>query len=72
MHFEFCKSGHLPDFLMCTEKLQKWNQLSPKKVNVIPVVELSSQINELLNVDTDVHVLVSACYDSRPIRDHES
>ena len=60
---EFCKSGHLPDFLTCTEQLQKWNQPRPRKVEVIPV---SSRKNKLLKKQEDSFP-VPSCYDPRPI-----
>ena len=44
----FCKSGQLVDFLTCTEQLQKLNQPRLKRVNIIPVTELSSHKEKLL------------------------
>uniref|UniRef100_A0A1X7UCV5 SWIM-type domain-containing protein n=1 Tax=Amphimedon queenslandica TaxID=400682 RepID=A0A1X7UCV5_AMPQE len=38
---EFCTSGRLPDFLTCTQKLQEWTRPRKKKVDIIPVLDLS-------------------------------
>ena len=46
---EFCKSGQIPDFLTCTDKLKqrnKWNV--PKKVEIIPVDELDARRESIL------------------------
>ena len=38
---EFCAFGKLPEYLTCTDKLQRWNKPGHKKVNRIPVAEFS-------------------------------
>jgi hypothetical protein len=45
---EFSWYGRTPDFLTCTEKLQSWNQPHPKKLDAIPVADLSLRKNEIL------------------------
>lgn len=45
---EFCKSGQLPDFLTSTQRLQEWNKPRPRKIDPIPVLELTSRRKELL------------------------
>ena len=56
----------IPEFLTCTEQLQEWNQPRPKRVVVIPVVELSSRKNKLLKKEGDAFPVLS-CYDPRPV-----
>ena len=45
---EFSRYGRMPDFLTCTEKLQSWNQPCPKKLDVIPVADLSLRKDKIL------------------------
>ncbi len=44
---EFCKSGRPPGFLTCTQKLQDWNRPRPRKVEVIPVLDLGYRRQKL-------------------------
>ena len=37
---EFCKSGQIPEFLTCTDKLQQWNKPRPKKVEIYQLMSL--------------------------------
>ena len=46
---EFCKSGNLPDFLTCTERLQEWNKPRAHKIEPIPVLELTSRREKILH-----------------------
>lgn len=62
---EFCKSGCLSDFVTCTEKLQEWNVPRPRKVDVVPVIELSSRKEKILKKKTRCHPVPSQ-YDPRP------
>lgn len=43
----FCKLRTLPDFMTCTEQLQEWNRPRLCKAEAIPVIELTSQRNEI-------------------------
>ena len=45
---EFSRFGRVQEFLTSTEKLQEWNQPRPKKLEIIPVAELSSRRGEIL------------------------
>ena len=45
---EFSRFGHLPEFLTCTDRLQQWNRPRPKKLDIIPVANLTSRRSELL------------------------
>ena len=45
---DFCKYGSTPDFLTSTDKLQSWNKPRGRKVQPIPVEQLSSRRSELL------------------------
>ena len=45
---EFSRLGKLPDFVMCTEKLQEWNKPRPKKLEILPVADLTSRRQEIL------------------------
>lgn len=38
---EFCTFGKLPEFISSTQKLQEWNQPHPRRVDIIPVVDLT-------------------------------
>ena len=40
---EYCRLGRTPDYITCTEKLQKWNKPWPKRVNPFPVASLTSR-----------------------------
>ena len=62
---EFCKSGKLTDFLTCTEKLQEWNKPRPKKVEILPVVELTARRQEILKKPS-LNCPVPSNYDPRP------
>ena len=62
---EFCKSGNLPEFLTCTQRLQEWNKPRPRKVNPIPVLELTSRRKELLRAKGNPRP-VPTQYDPRP------
>ena len=63
---EFCKSGKLPDFLTCTQKLQEWNKPRPRKLDLIQVEELTSRRKELICAK-DGHRYTPAHYDPRPM-----
>ena len=54
----------MPDFLTCTEQLQRWNQPRPKKLEVIPVVELGSRKDKILKKENQLPV--PSRYDPRP------
>ena len=43
----FCTLKRLPDFATPTEKLQEWNRPRPRKVEPIPVTELSERRREI-------------------------
>ena len=58
---EFCKCGAIPGFLTCTDKLQSWNKPRSRKVDPIPVDQLTSRRNELTSKDRR-----SVVYDPRP------
>ena len=45
---EFNRIRQLPDFQTCTDKLQEWNRPRPKKLDIIPVADLSSRRQEIL------------------------
>lgn len=62
---EFCKSGRQPDFLTCTERLQEWNRPRPRRVEAIPVLELSSRKQEILKKQS--HCPVPSQYDPHPL-----
>lgn len=55
----------LSDFVTCTEKLQEWNVPRPRKVDVVPVIELSSRKEKILKKKTRCHPVPSH-YDPRP------
>ncbi len=61
---EFCKSGKLLDLLTCTEKLQEWNRPKQKKVEVIPVLDLTARKQSILK--TSYRCPVPSQYDPRP------
>ena len=63
---EFSRFGRVPEFLTSTEKLQQWNQPRPKKLEIIPVAELSSRRDEILKKKND-NVLFHRTYDPRPV-----
>ena len=44
-------SGHTPDFMTCTERLQQWNKPRPHRLEVIPVNELNSRKLQILKQD---------------------
>ena len=62
---EFCETGRLTDFITCTQKLQEWNVPRPRKVDVIPVIELSSRKEQILKKKSRSHPVPSQ-YDPRP------
>ena len=45
---EFSCIGHLPEFLTCTDQLQQWNRPRPKKLDIVPVANLTPRRSELL------------------------
>ena len=45
---EFSRFGKLPEFLTCTDRLQQWNRPQLKKLEVIPVTNLTSRRSEIL------------------------
>ncbi|XP_041378943.1 uncharacterized protein LOC121391348, partial [Gigantopelta aegis] len=45
---EFSRFGKLPDFLTSTERLQQWNKPRPKKLEIMPVAELTSRKSDIL------------------------
>ena len=61
---EFCISGKLRDFLTCTDKLQAWNKPKPKKVNPIPVTDLSKRKTEITKKHEKKQSITE--YDPRP------
>ena len=48
----FCTLKRLPDFTTPTEKLQEWNRPRPRKVEPIPVTELSGHRREIKKKET--------------------
>ena len=62
---EFCKSGQLPDFLTSTQHLQEWNKPRPRKIDPIPVLELTSRRKELLRAKGSPRPIPTQ-YDPRP------
>ena len=63
---QFCKNGQLPDFLTCTQRLQEWNKPRPRKVDPIPVLQLSSRRKEILGGKSGLRP-IPAQYDPRPV-----
>ena len=63
---EFCKSGQVSDFLICTEKLQEWNVPRHRKVAIIPVLELGSCKEEILKKEMLTRCPVLLQYDPCP------
>ena len=63
---EFFKSGKLPDFLTCTQRLQEWNKPRPRKVEPIPVLNLTARRKEILHRKNTVRPTPPE-YDPRPI-----
>ena len=45
---DFSKLQSLLDFQSVTERLQTWNQPRPKKLNLLPVINLRTRKEELL------------------------
>ena len=64
---EFSHFGRVPEFLTSAEKLQEWNQPQPKKLEIIPVAELSQ--GELKSSKKRMTI---SCYMGRMIHDHLS
>ena len=64
---EFCSSGHIPGFLTCTERLQEWNKPRARRVEVIPVSELTSRRLQILKKDSLGSSQSAANYDPRSI-----
>ena len=52
---EFCRVGKLPEFISSTQKLQEWNQPRSRRVDVIPVMDLSSRRQEILKKVIQLH-----------------
>jgi len=61
----FCSSGHLPDFITCTDVMQEWNKPCPKKYKPISVDELQSTRRETLHQGSTTQ-LIPTMYDPRP------
>ena len=45
---EFSRFGKLQDFLTSTERLQQWSKPRPKKLEIMPVAELTSRKSDIL------------------------
>ena len=45
----FCEHGSLPDFLTCTEQLQKWNQPRKRHLDPIPVTAIREHQQAIVN-----------------------
>lgn len=54
---EFSRYGKTPDFLTCTEKLQTWNRPRPRKLDLVPVADLSSRKDEILRKEKRMNSL---------------
>ena len=63
---EFNRIRRLPDFQTCTDKLQEWNRPRPKKLDIIPVANLSSRRHEILKKEKKGNSPSPSCYDPRP------
>ena len=63
---EFCTSGHTPDFLTCTEHLQEWNIPRARRVEVIPVDQLSLRRLQIQKKNS-LQRQSPANYDPRPL-----
>ena len=61
----FCSSGHLPDFITCTDLMQEWNKPCPKKHKPITVDELQSTRREILYQGSTTQP-IPTMYDPRP------
>ena len=61
----FCSSGHLPDFITCTDLMQEWNKPCPKKHKPITVDELQSTRREILHQGSTTQPILTM-YDPRP------
>ena len=46
---DFCRFGKLPEFITSTQKLQQWNKPRPCRVDIVPVVDLSSRRKDIQN-----------------------
>ena len=60
---EFSRFGKLPDFLTSTEKLQQWNKPRPKKLEIMPVADLTSRKGYILQRKNKSNMN----YDPRPL-----
>ena len=56
----------MPDFLTCTQRLQEWNKPRPRKVEPIPVLNLTARRKEILHRKNTVRPTPPE-YDPRPI-----
>ena len=63
---EYSRFRQLPDFLTCTDKLQEWNRLRPKNLDIISVANLSSRRQEILKKKGKENSPSPSCYDPRP------
>lgn len=52
---EFSRVEQLPEFVTCTERLQEWNKCRPKKLDIIPVSDLTTRRCEILKKDVKGH-----------------
>ena len=56
--------------LPSADKLQEWNRPRPKKLDIIPVADLSSRRHEILKTERKENSLSPSCYDPRPPEHH--
>ena len=62
---EFSRLGEIPDYIACTSKLQEWNKPRPKKLDILPVTNLSARRDTILLKEKKVSPIVS--FDPRPL-----
>ena len=63
----FYQCGKLPDFLVCTQKLQEWNRPRAKRVDLISVENLGARRQELVNPNLQRARPTPSQYDPRPL-----
>lgn len=68
---DFSRFRHLPEFFTCTDKLQEWNRPRPKRLDIIPVADLSSQRLQILRKNPKTKLPSPSTYDPRPL-EHRS
>ena len=61
---EFTRIGKCPEYLTCTDKLQQWNKPRPKKIDILPVTDLTSIRDDILQ--KNIKDLPVVRFDPRP------